>query len=88
MKRSRFSEEQKIRILNEYRSGKTAKELCAEHNMSPQTLYLWKRKYGEMDADEARKLRALEEENARMKRVIADQVLQIDLLKEINSKKW
>ena len=88
MKRSRFSEEQKIRILGEIRAGRSRKEVCAEHNVSPQTISLWKRRYGEMDVNEARKLRALEEENARMKRVIADQALQIDLLKEVNSKKW
>ena len=49
MKRSRFSDEQKIRILGEYRSGKTTREVCAEHNLSPATLYNWKRKYGDMD---------------------------------------
>ena len=88
MKRSRFSEESIIRILNDYRAGKTAKELCSEHNISQQTLYNWKRKYGEMDVNEARKLRALEEENARLKRIVADQTMQIDILKEVNSKKW
>lgn len=85
MKRSRFSDEQKIRILNEYRSGKSVKEICAEHNLSTATLFNWKRKYGDMDIHEARKQRALEEENARMKRIIADQAMQIDILKEINS---
>lgn len=88
MKRSRFSDEQKIRILNEYRSGKSTKEICAQHNLSIATLYNWKRKYGDMDVQDARKQRAIEEENARMKRIIADQAMQIDILKEINSKKW
>ena len=88
MKKSRFSEEQKIRILNELRSGRSRKEVCAEHNVSPQTISNWKRKYGEMDINEARKLKALEEENSRMKKIIADQTMQIDILKEINSKKW
>lgn len=88
MKRSRFSEEAIIRILNEARSGKTAKELCAEHNISTQTFYNWKRKYGDMDVNEARRLRALEDENARLKRIVADQTMQIDILKEVNSKKW
>lgn len=68
MKRSRFSEEQKVRILEEIRSGKSCKEICAEHNISSQTISLWKRKYGEMDVTEARKLRVLEDENARMKK--------------------
>ena len=88
MKRSRFSEEQKIRILHELRSGKSRKEICVEHNVSPQTISQWKGKYGDMDVNEARKLKALEEENARMKRIIADQAMQIDILKEVNSKKW
>jgi putative transposase len=88
MKKSRFSDEQIIRILNEHRSGKTTKEICAEHNLSNATFYNWKRRFGDMDVQEARKQRALEEENARMKRIIADQAMQIDILKEINSKKW
>ena len=88
MKRSRFSEEQKVRILRELREGRTRKEICAEHNISSQTLSLWKSKYGDMDENEARRLKALEDENARMKRIIADQAMQIDILKEVNSKKW
>lgn len=88
MKRKRYSEEQIIRILGEHRAGKSAKELCAEHNISNATLYNWKRKYGEMDVNEARKLKSLEDENARMKKIIADLTLQNDLLKEINAKKW
>lgn len=88
MKRSRFSDEQIIRILNEHRSGKTIKDICAQHNLSTATFYIWKRKYGDMDVQDVRKQRALEEENARMKKIIADQAMQIDILKEINSKKW
>ena len=88
MKRSRFSEEAIIRILGDARSGKTVKELCAEHNISVQTLYNWKRKYGDMDVNEARKLRSLEGENARLKRIVADLTMQNDILKEVNSKKW
>ena len=60
----------------------------ATSNLSPATLYNWQRKYGDMDVQEARKHKAIEEENARMKRIIADQAMQIDILKEINSKKW
>lgn len=88
MKKSRFSDEKKVRILEEIRSGKSRKEICAEHNVSSQTISLWKRKFGEMDINEARKLRALSEENSRMKKIIADQAMQIDILKEVNSKKW
>ena len=88
MKRSRFSEEKKVRILQELRSGKSRKEIMAEHNVSSQTISNWKQKYGEMDVNEARKLKALTEENARMKRIIADLTMQNDILKEVNSKKW
>lgn len=88
MKRSRFKEEQIIAILAEARGGRTTKEVCAEHNISQQTFYNWKRKYGEMDVSEARRLRALEEENARLKRLVADLSVQNDILKEVNSKKW
>jgi len=88
MKRSRFTEEQKVRILEQLRAGKSRKEICAEHNVSSQTISLWKRKFGDMDVNEARKLKALEDENGRMKRIIADQAMQIDILKEVNSKKW
>ncbi|MDA8976363.1 transposase [bacterium] len=61
MKRSRFSEEQKVRILEELRGGKSCKEICAEHSISSQTVSLWRQKYGEMDMSEARMLRALED---------------------------
>ena len=71
-----------------FEQEKGRKEICAEHNISSQTISLWKRKYGEMDVNEARKLRALEDENSRMKQIIADQAMQIDILKEVNSKKW
>lgn len=88
MKKSRFKQEQIIAILAEVKSGRMPKEVCAEHNISQQTFYNWKRKYGDMDISEARRLKALEEENARMKKIIADQTVQIDILKEVNSKKW
>ena len=60
----------------------------SEHNVSSQTLSNWKRKYGDMDVNKARKLKVLEEENSRMKRIIADLTMQNDILKEVNSKKW
>jgi putative transposase len=87
MKRSRFSEEQIIGILKEGQAG-TVRATCAKHNVSEQTYYGWKRKYGGMEVDEARRLRALAEENGRLKRVVADQALQIQILKEVNAKKW
>jgi putative transposase len=62
--------------------------VCARHNLSTATFYSWRKKYGGMDVNEARRLRALEEENNRLKRLVADQAVQIQILKEVNSKKW
>jgi putative transposase len=87
MKRSRFSEEQIIAVLKE--AGATSvKSACAKHNISDATHYNWKRKYGGMEIDEARRLRSLEEENGRLKRLVADLSIQNQILKEVNSKKW
>ena len=88
MKRSRFSEEQIIGILREAEGEETVKTVCAKHNISDATFYSWKRKYGGMDVSEARKLRSLEDENARLKRIVADLSVQNQILKEVNSKKW
>ena len=88
MKRSRFSEEQIIGILREADGASSVKAVCAKHNISEPTFYAWKKKYGGMDVTEARRLRALEEECGRLKRVVADQAVQIQILKEVNSKKW
>ena len=87
MKRSRFNEEEVIGILREGESGSSVKAVCAKHNISEATYYAWKRKFGGMDVSEARRLRGLEEENARLKRLVADQAVQIQILKEVNSKK-
>ena len=87
MKKSRYSEEQVIGILREGESGTPVKTVCAKHNISDATYYAWKRKYGGMDVSEARRLRSLEEENGRLKRLVADQAVQIQVLKEVNSKK-
>ncbi len=86
MKRSRFSEEQIIGILREADSEMSTKELCAKHNISPATFYAWKRKYGGLEVDEARRLRALESENARLKRIVADQMLDMSSMKELLAK--
>ena len=88
MKRSRFSEEQIIGILKEAEGESSVKVINAKHNISEATFYAWKKKYGGMDVAEARRLRALEEENGRLKRLVADQAVQIQILKEVNSKKW
>jgi len=88
MKRSRFSEEQIIGILREAQAGSPVKAVCAAHNISAATYHAWKGKYGGMEVNEARRLRSLEEENGRLKRIIADLSVQNHVLKEVNAKKW
>lgn len=88
MKKSRYSEEQIIGILREGQSGTAVKTVCAAHNIREATYYAWKRKYGGMDVSEAKRMRALEEENARLKRLVADLSVQNQILKEVNAKKW
>lgn len=88
MKKSRFSEEQVIGILREAEGETPIKTICAKHNISEATFYAWRKKYGGMDVSEARRLRALEAENARLKRIVADLSVQNQILKEVNSKKW
>ena len=88
MKRSRFSEEQIIGILKEQEAGMATAEVCRRHGISSATLYKWKAKYGGLEVSEARKLRQLEDENARLKRLLADAMLDNAMLKEIGAKKW
>lgn len=88
MKRSRFTEEQIIGILKEHEAGVPVAELCRKHGVSNASLYKWKAKYGGMDVSEARKLKALEDENARLKKLLADAMLDNLALKDLLGKKW
>jgi len=88
MKRKRFSEEQIIGILKEAESSGNIRGVCREHNITEQSFYRWRRKYGGMEVSEAKKLRDLERENAELKRMVAEQALDIRMLKELNEKKW
>lgn len=88
MKRKRFTEEQIIGVLKQAEQGLPAKEVCRLHGISPVTFYKWRTKFGGMDVSDARKLRSLEQENSRLKRMVADLSLDIQILKDVNSKKW
>jgi putative transposase len=89
MKKSRFTAEQIVSILNEAASGKTsAKELCRRHGITETTFYKWRQKYGGLQVNEARRLKALEEENRRLKRLVADLSLDNAMLKDVVGRKW
>jgi putative transposase len=88
MRKSRFTEEQIIGVLQEHEKGAKPAELCRKHGISEQTLYRWKRKYGGLEVSEARRLKALEEENRRLKQLVAEQALDNRVLKELLGKKW
>ncbi len=88
MKKSRFSEEQIIGVLKEHDAGVKTSDLCRRHGMSPATFYKWKSKFGGMDVSDARRLRALESENSKLKRLVADLTLDNVALKDVLSKKW
>ena len=86
MKRSRFSEEQIIAVLKEQEAGMATADVCRRHGISSATFYKWKAKYGGLEVSDARRLRSLEEENARLKRLLADAMLDNAMLKEISAK--
>jgi putative transposase len=88
MKRSRFTDEQIIGILREQEAGAKVADLCRKHGMSEATLYNWKAKYGGMDASDAKRLKALEDENAKLKKLLAETMLDASALRELLSKKW
>lgn len=88
MKKKRFSEEQIIRILKEAEEAGNVRDICRKHNVTEQTFYRWRNKFGGMDVSEARRLKALEDENRRLKKLVADQALENQMLKDVNSKKW
>ena len=88
MKRSRFSEEQIIAILKDQESGMATVEVCRRHGISSATFYKWKAKFGGLEVSEARRLRALEDENARLKKMLAEAMLDNAVLKDLASKKW
>ena len=88
MRKSRFSEEQIIKIIKEKEAGVKLADLCRRHGISEQTFHRWKAKFGGMDVNEARRLKQLEDENRRLKHIVAEQTLDIQALKAVVAKKW
>ena len=88
MKRKRYDETQIIRILKEAEGAENIRDVSRKHNITEQTFYRWRNKYGGMDINEARRLKELERENSQLKRLVAEQALENRVLKDVNSKKW
>jgi putative transposase len=86
--KKRFTEEQIVRILKEADSGMAARDVCRKHNIAEATFYRWKSKYGGMEVSEVKRLKALEHENEELKKIVAEQALDIRMLKDVNSKKF
>jgi len=88
MKRARFTDEQMIGILEEQEAGTPVSELCRKHGVSDASIYKWKAKFGGMDVSEAKRLKTLEDENAKLKRLLVDAMLDNAALKDVSGKKW
>jgi putative transposase len=88
MRQSRFSDEQIIGMIKEQESGMPTAEVCRKHGISTASFYKYKAKFGGMEVSDARKLKALEDENAKLKKLLAEQMLDNAILKEVNSRKW
>ena len=88
MKQKQHSTEEIIRILREAEEDQTVEDVCREHNISQATVHRWKRKYGDMDLADAKRLKELEKENGELKKLLAESMLKIRVLEEVNSKKW
>jgi len=88
MRKSRFSDEQIVAVLQEWDAGAKMADLVRRHGVTEQTLYRWKKKYGGLQGTEAKRLKALEEENRQLKRLVADQALNLQVVKDLLGKKW
>lgn len=88
MKRKRFTEEQIVGILKEHEAGVAVSELCRKHGVSDASIYKWKAKYGGLEVSEAKRLKTLEDENSKLKKLLAEAMLDNAMLKDIASKKW
>jgi putative transposase len=87
MKKTRFSEEQMVKILREADKAPVS-EVAKKHGVSDVTIYAWRKRFGQLEAVDVKRLRSLESENARLKKVLAEKVMDIEILKEVNAKKW